>query len=424
MASGTGKTLVQGTVLAVLSILFTLGVAEMGLRLFYPKYEFAAEAQFKPDSLRITTRPPNSRRTMRHPDNGKTHLVIYNNYGMRQHRDFQDSDLEGATNVGIFGDSYMENVELPGPYSFTEPLDYLLNLSGRRFNVLNFGQGGYGTGQSYMAYRYTELVKRLDPVYYVFCANDIRNIYENNLFYLDESGVLQRNPALESPWWIKIVSRLHVTYLLQDSDNRLNPRKNAWEGFNARILQEKHADKYVRKRIRSDRAKSVEQDLLDGKENDDVRRSLAIFQAILREWKDLVTANGAHFTVVLLPTGRGRGIKDYIDDDIPVVDLYELFSKQIPDYDYRDWKFENDGHWAEAANSLAAAFLYQDIAGQTGLSAIPEQGINQAFFTYYSAFDYGWMPDKPDSDYLPSQTVLEAISRKYNSLELDSISGR
>ncbi len=123
MTSCTGKALVQSTVLTVLAILFTLGMAEIGLRLFYPKYEFAAEAQFKPDSLRITTRPPNSRRTMRHPDNGKTHLVIYNNYGMRQHRDFQDSDLEGATNVGMFGDSYLENGALPGPYSFTEPYE-------------------------------------------------------------------------------------------------------------------------------------------------------------------------------------------------------------------------------------------------------------------------------------------------------------
>ena len=134
MASGTGRAWIQGTVLVVLSVLFTLGVAEIGLRLFYPKYEFAAEAQFNPDSLRITTRPPNTRRTMHHPDNGKRHLVIYNNHGMRQHRDFLDSVLEGAINVGFFGDSYLENGALPGPYSFTEPLDYLLNLSGRRFN--------------------------------------------------------------------------------------------------------------------------------------------------------------------------------------------------------------------------------------------------------------------------------------------------
>ena len=233
---GTGKAFIQGTILICSSVLFILGAAEIGLRLFYPKYELAADAQFKPDSLRISSRPPNTRRTVHHPDNGRTHLVIYNNHCMRQHRDFQDGDLHGATNVGSFGDSYMENVSLPGPYSFKEPLDYLLNLSESRFNVLNFGQSGYGTDQSYIAYRYTEVARRLEHVYYVFCSNDIRNIFENDLFYIDAEGQLQRNPAIESPWWIKLVSRLHITYLLQDGYNRLKPRKNAWTGFDARIL--------------------------------------------------------------------------------------------------------------------------------------------------------------------------------------------
>ena len=142
-----------------------------------------------------------------------------------------------------------------------------------------------------------------------------------------------RAPALESPWWIKVVSRLHVTYLLQDGYNRIKPRKNAWRGLDARILQEKHADNYVRERKRSERARLLEHDMLDLEGNEDVKRSLAIFQAILRDWQDLATANGARFSVVLLPTAQGRSIKDYIDAEIPVLDLYELFSERIPGYD-------------------------------------------------------------------------------------------
>jgi len=417
MAYGAGREWIQGTLLVVLSVWVTLGVGEIGLRLFYPKYEIAAEAQFKPDSLRITSRSPNTRRTVHHPDNGSTHLVIYNNHGMRQHRNFMDSDLDDAVNVGFFGDSYTENVLLPGPYSFTEPLDYLLNLGSRRFNVLNFGQDGYGTGQSYIAYQHQELAKHLDHVYYIFCINDIRNIYENDLFYIDAKGELWRNPVLESPWWIKLVSRLHVTYLLQDGYYRLNPRKNAWEGLDARILQEKHADNYVRKRKHSERAKSVEHDMLSHKENEDVRRSLAIFRAILRGWKELAAANGSSFSIVLLPTGRGSVIKDHIDDDIPVVDLYELFSDRFPDYNYRDWAFDNDRHWAEAANSMAASFLYRDIAENTGLSPIPEHRMHEKLYIYYSAFDYGWMLDKPELDHSPPQAALEVILKRYAALE-------
>jgi hypothetical protein len=419
MTSRAGQAWIANIALVTVSVVFGLGLIEIGLRLFYPKYEHAAEALFNPDSLRITTRPPNARRVAHHPDNGKPHPVIYNNLGMRQHRDFRERNVEGALNVGFFGDSYLENATLPGPYSFTEPLDYLLNRSGSRFNVLNFGQDGYGTDQSFITYRYSKLASQLVYVFYVFCINDIRNIYENDLFFIDNSDQLQRNPVLAPPWWIRLASRLHTTYLIQDGYNRIKPRKNEWEGFNARILQEKHADKHVRQRVRSDRAKRIEKDLLAREQNPDVSRSLEIFQAILREWKDLAAANGAAFSVVLLPTGYGSAIKSYIDDDIPVIDLYELFSARITDYDYRDWRFENDGHWAEAANSLAASLLYRDIARKTGLEPISEQRANAELFTYYSAFDYGWAPKAGPFGDLASSEELQEIRRKYAVLEFD-----
>ncbi len=92
----SGKAQLQGTLLVLLSVLFTLGIAEISLRLFYPEYDLQAGARFEPDSLRITSRPANTRRTVHHPDNGKTHLVIYNNYGLRQHRDILQQDLDDA----------------------------------------------------------------------------------------------------------------------------------------------------------------------------------------------------------------------------------------------------------------------------------------------------------------------------------------
>ena len=75
-------------ILVLLSILLTLGFVDFSLRLFYPKYVAAAEAQLQSDSLRITTRTPNTHRYLNHPDNGESHHVICNNHGMLQHRDF------------------------------------------------------------------------------------------------------------------------------------------------------------------------------------------------------------------------------------------------------------------------------------------------------------------------------------------------
>jgi hypothetical protein len=420
MTNSTLKTWVLNIVTILISVIVTLVIAEIGLRTLYPKYEYAAEAQFQPDSLRITTRPANARRTVHHPDTGKPHRVIYNNHGMRQHRDFALADLEGAINVGFFGDSYMENMGLPGPYSFTEPLDYLLNRSGRPFNVLNFGQSGYGTDQSFLSYKHAELSPALSDVYYVFCINDIRNIYENDLFFLDANGELQRNPALTTPWHIRLISRLHLTYLLQDGYNRLRPRKNDWEGLDARILQEKHADKHVRKRMRSDRAKSVESNMRDGTDNPDVTRSLEIFNVLLGEWRDLAAANGATFTVMLLPTGYGDLVRDAIPADIEVIDLYREFDARITDYRYDDWHFENDRHWAEDANRLAATILYREITARNAAEALPEERVDSALHTYYSAFDYGWMPASIGVPEPGTPAELQSIAARYAALDLAS----
>ena len=93
MAFAAVKNFVTNSLTVLVSILVTFAIAEALLRTLYPKYEYAAEAKFQADSLRITTRPPNARRTVHHPDTRAPHLVIYNNHGMRQHRNFELHDL-------------------------------------------------------------------------------------------------------------------------------------------------------------------------------------------------------------------------------------------------------------------------------------------------------------------------------------------
>jgi hypothetical protein len=129
--------------LLVASVPVCAGVIELGLRLAYPKYASAAAGEYDRDMLRIWSPRPNRRVTLSHPDTGVEHPVVYNDRALRQSRRFPN--LEGAINVGVFGDSYTENVGLPAMHIFTELLDYLLNETGRRFNVLNFGVNGYGT---------------------------------------------------------------------------------------------------------------------------------------------------------------------------------------------------------------------------------------------------------------------------------------
>lgn len=189
-------------------------LCEGSLRIFYPKYAPLAEARARFDTLRIWASRPNNRGEGFHPDTGLTHALHHNNLALRQHRNFSEADLASATNVGIFGDSFVENVRMDAPYSLTEPLDYLLNQRGRRFNALNFGVDGYGPGQSSLHYEGFRYADALAHVFYVYCENDLENLSSKKLFHLDEAGRLVQHEAIRSSWWATRMSRLHLPYLI------------------------------------------------------------------------------------------------------------------------------------------------------------------------------------------------------------------
>ena len=419
------KSLLSNLLLFVVSLAITLALLEVGLRFFYPRYEDAANVQFQYDSMRISSRPPNTRRTSHHPDSGKPHAVIYNNLGLRQHRDFTTAELENGINIGFFGDSYTENVGLPGPYSFTEPLDYLLNhplkqdstTTRQPINVLNFGHSGYGTGQAYINYLYPQTPAHIDHVYYVACNNDLRNLYEHNLFYLDENGKLQRNHALEPPWIIRALSRLHATYLALDVYYRLFPRKNDWEPLTARLLQERRMDKAVRKRTHSATADGIETAFKAGAETVELTDSVKLFRAILRAWKEETERRGQTFHVVILPHPVDRKLPIFIDPDIDVINLYELFAATAGTYNYSTWFFEKDGHWDEAGNQMAAIQLYKLLEREIGATAMSDTQIKQQLYRYYQAIPYGWQPPRWVSETPTSNAELEDIRATYLPLE-------
>jgi len=78
------------------------------LRVFYPKYEYAAESNFVGSMNRIMIRNKNSHDEKKHPDSAQPHLVYHNNLALRQNRNFYKVDFKSAINIGFFGDSYTE----------------------------------------------------------------------------------------------------------------------------------------------------------------------------------------------------------------------------------------------------------------------------------------------------------------------------
>lgn len=376
--------------LLLASCLVGLSLCEVSLRLFYPKYRDLADAQVWQDAMRIWSNMPNARSWRSHPDTGSAHPFHHNNLGLRQHRNFTEADLTSATNIGVFGDSFVENIRLPAPYSFTEPLDYLSNQSGIRFNVLNFGVHAYGPGQSFLHYEHFRYVDDLDYVLYVYCENDIRNIYETRLFRLDEAGRLDRPTVILSPWWVGLISRLHTSYLILDASERVSFQRSQ------NLLSKESFDEYQR-RIGGQgrwREEHTRHSLYRGKMDDgEFKSSLAIFQRIVRRWKQLVENNGSAFSVVLLPVAPVHPDVAAIlmEEDVTVFDLDDCFSRSDPVHTDRSWRdspyrFKNDGHWNEAGNRLAAVCLYRFLEEKVGFPVLSEKRVGEALGTYYAAF--------------------------------------
>ena len=423
------KTLVN---LAVLFAALVIGAAacELTLRLFYPKYAHAAGGYYDYNLQRVWGNHPNSRNQERHPDTGSSHFLHFNNFGLRQHRDFSRADLEQAINVGIFGDSFVENVFMAAQYSLTEPLDYLLNLGPERFNVLNFGVSGYGTGQSFVHYDNFRYVEDLDYVLYVYSSNDLRNIYETSLFSLDDEGNLLRNKPVRSRWWIRLVSRLHTSYLLLDVAGKA-PTFNLELALALFFADEKEVDEFnegYSERKNDVTAEAIEREFIqyDGRLNDEnLAESIAVFQQLIRLWKRSVEENGARFYIVTLPRRESLTVNAIIDDDFHVINLYDCFAGHNPGFTGREWigqpyRFRKNGHWNEAGNQLAAVCLYRLLESEIGLPEMSQERLREEFYKYYSAFDE-WTSDEVWVKKTPvSEQELAAIRTKYRSFEREA----
>jgi hypothetical protein len=410
------KILINITLLSV-SVVIGLVLCELFLRYFYPKYEYAAEAVYDRNNVRIWARKANSRHYKKHPDSGEVHPIYHNNLSLRQHRNFKEANLKSGINLAFFGDSSTENLRIRSQYSFTEPLDYLLNLSGQKINVLNFGVDGYGTDQSYIFYQNTKIANYLRHVFYVFDSNDLRNIYENNLFTFDETGGLVKNPHLDTPWWLKLASKLHITYLALDTRQRLLGKTRS---MNELRLEERTARTERGRRFHSKRANAIQRSFIEGTENDDLNYSIRIFRLLLKRWKRQVEKNGGRFYIVLLPRATDNIAKAIIPNEINVIDLFEKFKTAVDNYNYEDWRFKKDRHWNEAGNLLAAVQLFRVIEKELHLNPISDTELKGALYTYYDAFPGGWMPGVWIKKVETSVDNLSKIREKYLALEYES----
>ena len=383
------KTRIAGvlvnTALLLASCLAGLLLCEAGLRLLHPRYGHLAEAPFVRDLNLSFARKPNRCNFHRHPDTRALLPLCHNSLGLRQHREFSAADLASSVNIGFFGDSWVENINMEAQFSFTEPLDYLLNLGGEgAFNVLNFGVNGYGTSQSLLRYELWDHRESLDHVFYVYYENDPSDDLASDLFRLDDAGRLTKGEAVPSRF--ALLSKLHLSYLVLNTAEWLGRRHERREGHDAAYGIPPNA--------------------------------FALFRQLLRRFKEAAESSGASFHIMWQPMESYDfpGVAAIVGEEgVATLSLRHCFGERDPAHLRTPWlvspyKFKRNNHWNEAGNRLAAVCLHRFLEGWLGLPRLSEEEVAQALNLYYSAFE-GVAP------------ATAAIRRKYGALEGD-LAGR
>ena len=356
--------LLRDVALAVTSLALGLAACELALRLWWPRYQLAANPPPTADDRDAGRASSSSFHLVPNPDTGVPHRLSYNDLGARTSRPFTAESLAETVNIAFFGDSETENIHMPVQYAFPEHLHWLLNhlatgwqpvrpAAKPRFNVLNFGVGGWGPAREYLRWRSMSAQRKFHHVFYVYHLNDVADLQwavQKGIISLDESGNMRRR-GYSSPLWARLIARLHLTYLAID----------AWKRFAGQATADEH----------------------HGAENRDGRWP-ATLGKLVRRWKREVEAGGGRFHVMALhkmPFAK-VGLSDLRDN----LNMFDCFHAHDLDFRERQWRFDKDPHRNPAANMVAASCLYRYLEDVLDLPPRTDEALAAARHTYYQAF--------------------------------------
>lgn len=409
------KVWIFKSLLLLFSLVIGLLVCEVALRIFKPELGELVNSEKQSDSYRIFANPISGWKIKGDPDADTEHLAIYNAFGCRQHRDFSIAKPEGTTRIALCGDSYTVNSRMPAPYSFSEPLDYLFNESGKKTEVLNFGTGGYGTDQIYLQYKETTEELDLDVVLYVCCWNDYVDVVGNKLFELGENEQLHYVPRANPSFARRIARKFYLTYFVLSAihGNRFQRHSDVAEEYRRDESSEVENAVARKAEIR----KAVYKELTSSPNGKLAER---LTRALLTDWKRLADERGQDFYLVLLPRDHQvytvhRQIA--ADLGITVLDLHETISAETEDL--APLFFKTDLHWNAEGNKYGAVHLFKFINEQQGWSNPEDEFIRQTLSDYYYSFDPDYVSDSwmiENYSGTPAET-REQIRQRYVELE-------
>ncbi len=117
--------------------------------------------------------------------------------------------------------------------------------------------------------------------------------------------------------------------------------------------------------------------------------------------------------MVVLPRPHEGRLADQFSSH-RVLNLYDEIA--VYEFSGTPWRFENNGHWNELGNLLAAVHLYRVLAPDLPGKPLTEHQIRRALHAYYQAFG-GWQPSLWSEPWEVPAEQLDAIRKRYRALE-------
>lgn len=360
------------------------GVLLVGLEVWLRtngKFDGLANADLRASNT-VWTRYPNSEDTDRHPDLQIPIVLMYDGLGARNHSDVDVSKWRNL--VAVFGDSYTENRQVDVRFTFHAIINDILGEN----RVANFGVNGFGLEQSIQRYINLRESVDIETVVYIFCANDIRNTYEVSLFdpgALESEGVFTNTLAQSASshekarqLFIRIISRLHVTYFILESKNAIRHRFLNKQDRDTSLLAGKlhdddtQSEREWRRLFKGGYADDLVQHYLRGSASPDELEIVNKFRLLLQRWAEMVQSDGAKFIVAPVYGDLDRALLQRLIVDTKVESMYLDLprTQEIEFLRGYDNHFENDDHWNEMGNLAVAYGLLNAVTDIDNISAI------------------------------------------------------
>ena len=206
----------RNAVLNSIKAILLSAVVLLGIEGIFAAAHIGEETVVKPDALLGYTHMENKSITYRQEgfSSSKT-----NKYGFRD-REYPLAKADGTTRIAVLGDSMTVGMEVPQDKTFCKLLEQRLNSDTKnRFEVMNCGFSGFGTGQEYLVYK--QKVEQFHPDILVVTYN--YGDSDDNVFqragmnpprpvFRDEQGVLKVDWQDINKWYASNDARFYASF--------------------------------------------------------------------------------------------------------------------------------------------------------------------------------------------------------------------